>query len=396
MRPATKASVLATLYVSQGIPYGLFSQAVPALLRQQGVSLAAIGLSTLLAIPWGLKFLWAPWVERTIGPRGRRRRCILPLQLAGVGVMLVLASMQPAASLPALLTAVFVANVLAATQDIATDGLAIDLLAPDERGLGNAIQVGGYRLGMILGGGGLLVVYEQLGPAWAFLGAAALLLLASVPAWRLQEPVPQSEPVAAPQIAVLDTIRWFVRDTKGRGWLLVLVLYKAGDHLGTGMLRPFLIDAGLSLTELGVVLGGAGFSAGLLGAFAGGWSVTWWGEGRALMVCGALQALSIAAYALVPDTMGVALIAAVVFEHGATGMATTALFVSMMQRCRADHAASDYTLQASVVVLASGLAAAVGGSAAGTWGYAATFVVGALVSAAAVTLAAIVGSARQP
>lgn len=78
MRTTTKAGVLATLYLSQGLPYGLFSQAVPALLRQQGVSLAAIGLSTLLAIPWGLKFLWAPWIERSVGARGQRRRGILP------------------------------------------------------------------------------------------------------------------------------------------------------------------------------------------------------------------------------------------------------------------------------------------------------------------------------
>lgn len=396
MRATTKAGVLASLYLSQGLPYGLFSQAVPALLRQQGVSLAAIGLSTLLAIPWGLKFLWAPWIERSVGARGQRRRCILPLQLAGAAVMLTLALMRPVASLPALLAAVFVANVLAATQDIATDGLAIDLLSPQERGLGNAIQVGGYRLGMILGGGGLLIVYEQLGPRWAFLGAAALLLLASVPVWRLREPVPETSPGAAPQIGVAETLRWFVRDTRGRGWLLVLVLYKAGDHLGTGMLRPFLIDAGMTLTELGVVLGGAGFSAGLLGAFAGGWSVTQLGEGRALVVCGGLQALSIAVYALVPATVGAPLVAAVVFEHLATGMATTALFVSMMQRCRPDHAASDYTLQASVVVLASGAAAALGGSAAGAWGYDVTFVVGALLSAAAVTLAAVVGNAQHP
>ncbi|MCH9685972.1 MAG: MFS transporter, partial [Deltaproteobacteria bacterium] len=80
MRPPAKLGLLATLYFSQGLPFGFFSQALPAVMRQQGISLATIGLSTLLALPWGLKFLWAPLVDRTGDVRGGRRRAwLLPL-----------------------------------------------------------------------------------------------------------------------------------------------------------------------------------------------------------------------------------------------------------------------------------------------------------------------------
>ena len=111
----------------------------------------------MLALPWALKFLWAPVVDRYALPRvGRRTSWIVPLQLLTAAPLLAVAGWPPSRSLTPLLVTVFVVNLLAATQDIATDGLAVELLAPSERGLANGVQVGGYRLGMILGGGVLL------------------------------------------------------------------------------------------------------------------------------------------------------------------------------------------------------------------------------------------------
>ncbi|MCA9710059.1 MAG: MFS transporter, partial [Myxococcales bacterium] len=100
MRTPAKLGLLATLYFSQGLPFGFFTQALPALMRQQGVSLAAIGLSTLLALPWGLKFLWAPLVDRHAHARaGARRGWLLPLQLLSAAVLVALAHADPARSL---------------------------------------------------------------------------------------------------------------------------------------------------------------------------------------------------------------------------------------------------------------------------------------------------------
>ena len=345
--------LLGALYFSQGLPFGFFVQALPAVLRQQGVSLAAIGLSTLLALPWALKLLWAPLVDRHRGSRlGPRRGWLLPLQLGSALLLAALALADPARSLAWLVLGILLVNLLAATQDVAADGLAIDLLRRRERGLGNGVQVAGYRVGMIVGGGALLVAFEHLGWALTFMSAALLLLLATVPVWRLREP-PRAIPASpAAPASVRDTLRWLTRDTEARGWLVVLVLYKAGEHLGTSMLRPFYVDRGLGLADLGVLLGGFGFAAGLVGALLGGVAVERLGRRRALLWLGLVQAAAVAGYAwsVSPEAHGVRIWGPVVVEHLASGMATAALFTLMMDRCRLEHAASDYTFQASLVV----------------------------------------------
>lgn len=381
--------LLGALYFSQGLPFGFFIQALPAVLRQAGVSLAAIGLSTLLSLPWALKLVWAPLVDRHAGSRlGARRGWLLPLQLASVALLLALALVDPARSLAWLVLGVLLTNLLAATQDIAADGLAVDLLRRHERGLGNGVQVAGYRVGMIVGGGALLVAFEHLGWALTFATAALLLLLATLPVWAFREP-PRPAPAARVEPGLRQTLRWFTRDPERRGWLVVLALYKAGEYLGTSMLRPFFIDRGLGLADLGVLLGGVGFAAGLVGALVGGAAVERLGRRRALLWFGVLQAAAVAGYAwsVSPQAHGVRIWGPVVLEHLASGMATAALFTLMMDRCRPEHAAADYTLQASLVVAATGAAAALGGSTAQWLGYGPSFLLGGAASLVAVGLA---------
>jgi MFS family permease len=141
---ASRLGLLASLYVSQGLPFGFFTQALPVLLRKHGLSLAEIGLSSLLAVPWALKFVWAPLVDRySVRRFGRRRSWIVPMQVMTIAVLLLTALHPPTTSFRWVLAAVLVVNLLSATQDIATDGLAVDMLEPHERGLANGIQVAG-------------------------------------------------------------------------------------------------------------------------------------------------------------------------------------------------------------------------------------------------------------
>ena len=87
---ASKLLLLGSLYLAQGLPDGFFRQALPVMLRAEGVSLEHIGLASLLALPWGLKFLWAPVVDAVGSARfGRRRSWIVPLQVLAVAVFLL-------------------------------------------------------------------------------------------------------------------------------------------------------------------------------------------------------------------------------------------------------------------------------------------------------------------
>jgi PAT family beta-lactamase induction signal transducer AmpG len=353
VRTPHKLALLGSLYFSQGLPFGFFTQTLPVLLRKTGMSLAMIGGTTVLAAPWMLKFLWAPAVDRYGSARwGARRGWIVPLQALSALLMLALSALDPARHLALLFAGVLLANFLAASQDIATDALAVDLLSEKERGFGNGVQVAGYRVGMIVGGGLLLVVFEQLGWARSFWLMGVLLCAASVPIWLFVEPR-RALPAERPRLG-LGPIWHVLSRPAMRTFIPVLVTYKSADAFGTAMLRPFLVDRGLSLTYIGWVLGTLGFAAGLAGALAGGALASRFARRPLLAVLATLHALGLGAFAVCAAGLGgePLLLGTIVFEHFAGGMATAALFTAMMDHAEPDQAATDYTVQACLVLVA--------------------------------------------
>ncbi|WP_437660899.1 MFS transporter [Sorangium sp. So ce1182] len=377
-----RLGLLTSLYMCQGLPFGFFTQALPVLLRKQGISLEGIGLASLLALPWALKFLWAPLVDRFFSPRlGRRRSWILPSQGLMTLVLGLLSLRGPGEGLSWVLAAVLIVNLLSATQDIATDGMAVDMLAPGERGWANGIQVAGYRAGMIVGGGALLVLFDRLGWGLTFAFMALSIALLSIPTLLTREAggAPGSDRAAS--VAAIATSFW--RRPHARQVLALLVVYKLGDAFAVGMLRPFLSDIGLSLSDIGWLVGTVGFVAGLLGALTGGALVLRLGRRSSLVGFAVLQAVSVLGYAYVARAEpGVPLLAALcAFEHFAGGMATAALFTCMMDWTDRESAATDYTIQASAVVIATGVASAASGFSAGRLGYPLHFSVAAALAA---------------
>jgi len=379
-------TLLGSLYFAQGLPFGFFVQAIPVILRSQGYSLGEIGLASLLTLPWALKFLWAPIVDRRWWPHiGRRRSWILAMQLAGVVVLAGLATTPSADSIGVLMTAMIVLNLIAATQDIATDGMAVDILPPAERGFANGLQVAGYRVGMIVGGGVLLGLHDHLGNRGTFAAMAALTALSSVPVLTVREAAP-----ALP--AATSRLPHFLH--RPGAWRLValIVVYKLGEAFASGMLRPFLVDAHLSLSDVGWLLGTVGFVAGMFGALAGGAAITRFGRRRTLIAFGIGQIVAVAGYAYLalgePSVTMLAVWCGV--EHFASGTATAALFTCMMDWSRAETGGTDYTVQASAVVIATGLASTVSGFSAAALGYAGHFAVAAALCAAAVVVVAAV------
>lgn len=392
MTRARKLALLSALYMAQGLPFGFQATALPVFLRERGLSLVAVGFAGALSLPWVCKALWAPLVDRYGSDRfGRRRSWLVPLLL-----LLVLACGLTALvhdHLPALLALVFVLNLLAATQDIAVDGLAVDLLAPEELGLGNAAQVCGYKLGMIGGGGTLVWASGRLGWGWtgAFVAMAALtaVVLVVVLCWR--EPPRPAQAEAPPETlaGVLRALR-AAASTRAGTWLLVFVgTYRAGESLVDAMFKPFLVDCGFTRDEIALWVGTYGMVASFTGSLLGGllasrlrpWDVLFW---AALLRC-----LPLAAQALLADQArrpgeleAVHVIAVTCAEHLASGVLTTALFAFMMARVDRAIGATHYTLLASVEVLGKSPGAWASGAAAQALGYGPLFSLGTLASVA--------------
>ena len=386
-------AILAALYLSQGLPYGFFTQALPVLMRDAGMSLPAIGFSSLLAAPWALKFLWAPLVDAT----GRRATWIVSLQTSAAALATLLAFADGALWL--LMVAVLVANLLAATQDVATDGLAVDVLDERGRGPGNGVQVAAYRGGMVIGGGALLWVFDRHGWSTTFFAMAALLGVLVLPALSLRD-APRARRTARP-VGVSRAVAWIdvLRRPRMARWLIVIAAYKAFDGMAEGMVKPFLVDAGWSIAKIGGVVGTIAFGAALFGALLGGFLVGQLGRMRGMAICAVAEALMIVAWCL--PTNGLLPVDAaayvVAIEHLAGGMSTAALFTLMMDACRKETGATDYTVQASVVVVATAIGIAASGLVAEAAGYGANFVVAAIgFGACAVALLTLVRGGGVP
>jgi predicted MFS family arabinose efflux permease len=181
-------------------------------------------------------------------------------------------------------------------------------------------------------------------------------------------------------------------------WLATIALYKFGDSLASRMTGPLLTDNGLSLAEIGVMTGVAGATAGVLGAFVGGATLLRIGHREALLAFGTLQAAGLAGYLLVIGGMQsvVALGAVVYFEQFADGLSTVALFTLMMDRCRPQSPGTDYSLQASLMVLVTGVAATFGGVFTDTFGYGAVFTTAVLLTLLALLPAVLFFRAADP
>ena len=371
-----KFSLLMCLYFSQGLPFGFLSQALPAMLRSYGVDLDKIGLVSLVALPWAFKFLWAPYVDHYGWARlGRRKSWIVPLQLGFFLCLFGMALLNPdsltGSGFYVLLVILFLSNLIAATQDIATDGLAVESIPPKDRGLANGIQVGGYRVGMLFGGGVVLILLERLGWFSAFSVMALLILLVSVPVWLFKEPKSTQTLEHDSPANVLKLFRAFIVQPGMWGWVLVIVFFKIGDSFGSAMGKPLLIDLGLTLEQVGWISGGGGMASGISGALLGGWLVPRLGRVRALLGFGVLQACSLLGYWwLAVSTLQIdAVWLVIVLEHFIGGMSTAALFTLMMDACRHPLAGTDYTIQASIQVMVAGFMHSVSGFSAKWFGY---------------------------
>lgn len=374
-----KIAILSLLYFIQGLPYGFQLIALPVYLRAEGMSLTGIGLASALSLPWSLKVLWGPLVDRYGSARfGRRRSWIVPLQAGLASACLVAATIRPESGLPLLLGAVLLMNLFASTMDVAVDGLAVDLLRTEELGYGNIAQVVGYKLGMLTGGGLLVWASAAIGWSGLFLAMAGLVGVVAAITLGFREGMPEAAARSALPTTVPGVLRALGRALRrpGTGWLLLFIAtYKLGESMADAMFKPFLFDAGYSAGEIGLWVGTYGMIFSLAGSFLGGIAAS---RMRLLTAVGITATLRAAAVggewwlSLVGPTAA-RVIAVTSVENLFGGALTTAVFAYMMSRVDRRIGATHFTLLATVEVTGKILAAWLAGALADRLGYSALF-----------------------
>lgn len=366
--------LLFSLYWAQGLPVGFMTHALPVILRAEGVSLAHIGGFGLLMLPWSIKILWAPWVDRLGNhQRGHYRSWIIPTQLLTVMVLIAL-SFLPIHALnePQYLFLFFIVllslNFVGATQDIATDGLAVRILKSEQQHWGNTFQVIGSRLGFIVGGGAMLWMLDGFEWQTTFLLLAGLVLLNILPVWLYRESTPV-QAVHQPSTswrqkskAIAQYLKYYRSSPVLWRWFWVLLTFKVADGLTGALLKPLMVDLGLSFTQIGVYVTMLGAFAALLGAGFAGALLKILRRSQALCLFSGLKIICLATYTwLAYQYEQQQVIAPVVIyvinaaEDAVSAMLLVVMLTLVMQYSRLEYAATDFTFQVAVMATVSGV-----------------------------------------
>ncbi len=386
MRLRRTLAWVAVLYFAEGLPFGIAYDVWPVYFRVHGVSLKDIGLMSLLSLPWTWKMLWAPLVDRW----GARQQWITAC-LAALAVATLLIIPHDAAHPSGLLWAVLaVFTAASATQDIAIDAWAVDVSTPESSGAINGVRVSAARIALLVGGGGVLFLAGTTGwtPLWIALAALFLVLAAAVwasPRVRL-DPTERRNPV-------VPVLRWLLR------WemvpvLLFVLLFKLGDSLLGRMVKPFWVDRGYSLKEIGLISVTLGVAFTIAGALTGGWFVKRYGIFRALLWLGIAQAVTNLGYAAVAELAlpRESIYAASLLESFTQGLGTSAFLSFLMNLCEREHAATQYALLSALFALSRDVGGAFSGIAVERFGYGPFFAFTAVVSFPALLLLPLVRS----
>ena len=367
--------VLAVLGFASGLPLYLTSRTIQAWMTVEGVDLTTIGLFSLVALPYSLKFIWAPVVDRYVPPfLGRRRGWLLVIQIA---LMLAIAAMSlqdPSRALKLLAINVIFIAFLSASQDIVIDAYRADILNDREMGAGAAIWVAGYRVALLVTGSLAFILADRMPWPTVYLVLSLLMLIGIAATFMASEPVLADRPPATFAQAVVLPFREFFQRSGPVTALLVLlfiVLFKLPDYLAQAMATPFLLSVGFTQTDIGAISGGIGLFATIVGALSGGSVVARLGINRSLWVFGGLQALSNVAYygvSLVGRNYGF-LTATIIVENFCTGLVTAGFLAFLMSLCSARFSATQFALLSSLMGFSRDVLVAPAGGIAGSTGW---------------------------
>ena len=358
---------VAVLYFAEGLPFGIAYDVWPVYFRVHGVSLREIGLMSLLSLPWTWKLVWAPLVDRYGCRQHWITACLFVLGATSLAIMPQDAS-QPSLAMWALLLLFTTAS---ATQDIAIDAYAVDISTPKTLGSINGTRVSAARVAMLVGGGGFLVLADSTGWDLLWVALALIFFALALVAWMSPRVALDS---SARRDAIRPVLRWVFR------WqmvpvLLFVLLFKVGDSTLGRMVKPFWVDRGYSLTEIGAISVTLGVILTILGALAGGWIVDRIGIFRSLLWLGLAQLVSNLGYVLVAavDLPRESIYAASMIESFTQGLGTAAFLSFLMNLCDKEHAATQYAILSALFALTRDVAGAFTGIGVESLGYAVFF-----------------------
>lgn len=357
------------LYIAQAIPMSFFSTAIPVMMRQENFSLTSIGMLQLIKLPWVLKFLWSPYIDRTSTSLNDYKRWIFSSELVYAVLILSVSFLDFQTNFLTILTLIIISFIASATQDIATDALAVLSFNRRDKSLANSMQSMGSFGGTLIGSGVLLLLLKQLGWNNLLPYVALFVIIAIVPLYFYKGE--DINPKEIRQRAKLSDIIYFFTQRNVGKQIIFLILYYSGLIGTLAMLKPYLVDLGYGMKEIGVMVGVIGTFTGFLGSFAGGFIVRKLGRyySRILFaVCIVLSACYFYSLSYTVPTTAM-LHAGVFLLWGSYGLATIVVYTTAMDCVRPGREGTDFTIQTVLTHLSSMMIAIASGKLADHFGY---------------------------
>jgi PAT family beta-lactamase induction signal transducer AmpG len=342
---------------SSGLPLFVLYQLVPGWLRDEGVSLAEIGLFSLIGIPYVWKFIWSPLLDRySFGKLGRRRSWMMLTQVLLLGCIASFGFINPVMDIWSVAYLAAAVAFFSASQDIVLDAYRRELLPDNELGLGNSIHVQAYRLSGLVPGSLGFILADHMSWQQVFMIVSAFMIVGVLLTLCIKELVLEQSPPKTLKAAVILPFKDFIesKGLKSAAYtLLFLVLYKLGDNMATALQTPFFIDMGFSKTEIGVVAKTSSLIAMTIGITVGGLVMIKLSINRALWLFGFVQIVSILGFAALAEIGNntYALAIAMGFEYLGVGLGAAAMTAFIAKTTNPAFAATQIALFTALAVV---------------------------------------------
>lgn len=346
-----------------------FSTVIPVIMRQENYSLESIGLLQLVKLPWIVKFLWAPFIDNVSRSVKNNRLTIIVSEIFYAVVILSIGLFDLQTDFKLIVAMMILAFLASATQDIAVDIFAIRLLKPSERSLGNSMQSAGSFIGTLFGTGVLLIAYHYFGWTNLLILLAAFVVFAIAPMILYRNPVPDDVNPKT-RITLAEIYRFFAEKGKHKR-VLILIFYYSGIIGILTMLKPYLVDLGYNVKQIGLMSGIFGTSVATLSALAGGWIIKKTGRRLSMYLFLAVSltaaiwfwTMSFSVPSIYAIYTGIALL------WGSYGLSTVAIYTTSMDLVRTGREGTDFTVQIVITHLSSLVIAVMSGKIGDLIGY---------------------------
>lgn len=347
-----------SLYIAQSIPMSFFSTVLPIMMRQENFSLTSIGLLQLIKLPWIFKFLWAPSVDRNCTSIADYKRWIFSSELIYAGIICYISFLNFAVNFHLILVLMILSFVASATQDIATDALAVVSFSKKDKSLLNSMQSMGSFGGSVIGGGLLVVLFHQLGWDTILFCLSLFVVLALIPL-LFNTNLKIDPPEVKVKAKRADMFYFFSQKHIWKQIGFLFLVYSGLIGI-LAMIKPYMVDLGYDKKDIGFMNLIVGSFIGFLSSFAGGFIVRRLGKYHSRILFAFCIILTTLYFMLLPSMnptteklyLGIGLL------WGSYGMATIVVYTTAMDCVRPGREGTDFTVQ-TVITHLSGICIAV-------------------------------------